>query len=177
MKASEREKAILFVLAAGQLDGGWKEAFILSSQKSEKDVTGQKNITTSAERWRRRPEIMKAYEKALKAVEELKEVARPADDETKKEDEGRDNNRTKLEKNARIDYYNPENQRKQINRIIEQAADDPKTQLDAIKAIQQTQRDDRQAAKDNQIQRFYSPLRCHKCPLYQRRKAKTSPDK
>jgi len=120
---------------------------------------------------------MKAYEKALKAVEELKEVARPADDETKKEDEGRDNNRTKLERSGRIDYYNPENQRKQINRIIEQAADDPKTQLDAIKAIQQTQRDDRQAAKDNQIQRFYSPLRCHKCPLYQRRKAKTSPDK
>ena len=166
MKASEREKAILFVLAAGQLDGGWKEAFILSSQKAEKDVTNQKNITTSAERWHRRPEIMKAYEKALKAVQELKEEGRPAEDGTGIEDERGDNNRTKPGKPAKVDYYNPENQRRQINKIIEQSQDDPKTQLDAIKAIQQTQRDDRQAAKDNQIQRFYSPLRCHHCPLY-----------
>ena len=168
MKASEREKAILFVLAAGQLAGGWKEAFILSSQKAEKDVTNQKNITTSAERWRRRPEILKAYESALKAVQELKEEAKPAEDGTGPQLAG-DSNRTKPAKAGKIDYYNPENQRRTINAIIDKAQDDPKTQLDAIKAIQQTQRDDRQAAKDNQIQRFYTPVTCKICPLYQKR--------
>lgn len=171
MKASEREKAILFVLAAGQLEGGWKEAFILSSQKAEKDVTNQKNITTSAERWRRRPEILKAYESALKAVQELKEEGKPAEDETGPQLAG-DSNRTKPAKPGRIDYYNPENQRRTINAIIDRSQDDPKTQLDAIKAIQQTQRDDRQAAKDNQIQRFYTPVTCKICPLYQKRTKK-----
>lgn len=168
MKASEREKAILFALAAGQLADGWKEAFILSSQKSEKDVTNQKNIATSAERWRRRPEILKAYEKALAAVQELKEEGKPAEDGTGPQLAG-DSNRTKPAKPGRIDYYNPENQRKTINAIIDRAQDDPKTQLDAIKTIQQTQRDDRQAAKDNQIQRFYTPVTCKICPLYQKR--------
>lgn len=171
MKASEREKAILFVLAAGQLAGGWKEAFILSSQKAEKDVTNQKNITTSAERWRRRPEILKAYEKALAAVQELKDDGKPAEDGTGPQLAG-DSNRTKTAKAGRIDYYNPENQRKTINAIIDKAADDPKTQLDAIKAIQQTQRDDRQAAKDNQIQRFYSPLSCRSCPFKAKKRVK-----
>lgn len=164
MKASEREKAILFVLAAGQLAGGWKEAFVLSSQKAEKEVTNQKNIATSAERWRRRPEILKAYESALKAVQELKEEE-GGQDETKAGDLAGDSVRTKNAKSGRIDYYNPEEQRKTINAIIDKAQDDPKTQLDAIKAIQQTQRDDRQAAKDNQIQRYYSPLSCRSCPF------------
>ena len=172
MKASEREKAILFVLAAGQLAGGWKEAFILSSQKAEKDVTNQKNITTSAERWRRRPEILKEYENALKAVQELKEENGPRpDDETRAQLAG-DSNRTRPAKDGKVDYYNPENQRRTINAIIDKAQDDPKTQLDAIKAIQQTQRDDRQAAKDNQIQRFYTPVTCKICPLYQKRTKK-----
>lgn len=171
MKASEREKAILFVLAAGQLEGGWKEAFILSSQKAEKDVTNQKNITTSAERWRRRPEILKAYEKALAAVQELKEEGRETEGETQTQLAG-DSNRTKPAKAGKVDYYNPENQRRTINAIIERSNDDPKTQLDAIKAIQQTQRDDRQAAKDNQIQRFYTPVTCKICPLYQKRTKK-----
>lgn len=164
MKASEREKAILFVLAAGQLAGGWKEAFILSSQKAEKEVTNQKNITTSAERWRRRPEILKAYESALKAVQELKEE-NGNQDETKAGDLAGDSVRTKTAKAGHLDYYNPDNQRRTINAIIEKAQDDPKTQLDAIKAIQQTQRDDRQAAKDNQIQRYYTPVACRSCPF------------
>jgi len=168
MKASEREKAILFVLAAGQLAGGWKEAFILSSQKSEKDVTGQKNIATSAERWRRRPEILKAYEAAQKAVQEMKEETRPGDDERETDGRTVNSNRTNLTRPERIDYYNPDNQRKTINAIIDKAADDPKTQLDAIKAIQQTQRDDRAAARDQKTVQFYRPLRCRDCILYQK---------
>ena len=165
MKASEREKAILFVLAAGQLPGGWKDAFILSSQKAEKEVTAQKNITTSAERWRRRPEILKAYESAIKAVQELKEENGQRTAEETAAGLAGDSVRTKPAKAGRIDYYNPDNQRRTINAIIDKAQDDPKTQLDAIKAIQQTQRDDRQAAKDNQIQRYYTPLSCRSCPF------------
>ena len=164
MKASEREKAILFALAAGQLADGWREAFILSSQKPEKEVTGQKNIATSAERWRRRPEILKAYEKALAAVQEMKEEGKTEGGETGPALAG-ESERPKDKRPSRLDYYDPANQRRTINAIIDKAQDDPKTQLDAIKAIQQTQRDDRQAAKDNQIQRFYMPVACRTCPF------------
>lgn len=169
MKASEREKAILFALAAGQLADGWKEAFILSSQKPEKDVTNQKNIATSAERWRRRPEILKAYESALKAVQDLKEENGPRTDEETRAQLAGDSNRTRPAKAGKIDYYNPENQRRTINAIIDRSQNDPKTQLDAIKTIQQTQRDDRQAARDNQTQRFYTPITCKICPFYKKR--------
>lgn len=176
MKATDRERAILFALAAGFIED-WKQAFILSSQKSEKDVTGQKNITTSAERWRRRPEILKAYEKAKKALAEIRQ------DETAQDEGGRqegreeertaaENVRTKRAQAGNIDYYDPQNQRKTINSIIDRSKDDPKTQLDAIKAIQQTQRDDRQAAKDNQVQRFYLPVTCFSCPFKAKQRKK-----
>ena len=73
---------------------------------------------------------------------------------------------------ANIDYYDPANQRTQINRIIAESDDDPKTQLDAIKTIQQTQRDDKQAARDQKQVRSYLPLRCESCPLYAKAAAK-----
>ena len=72
------------------------------------------------------------------------------------------------------DYYDPANQRTQINRIIREAADDPRTQLDAIKAIQQTQRDDKQAARDQKQVRTYLPLRCNDCPLLAKAREKVT---
>ena len=73
---------------------------------------------------------------------------------------------TKNGKRAQIDYNDPQERKRAYNRIIQESADDPKTQLDALKVFEQLQRDDKQAAKDNQIQRFYTPLKCHSCPLW-----------
>ena len=88
------------------------------------------------------------------------------------ENKAGDSNRTKKERAAKIDYNNPEARRQLYNRIISEAADDPKTQLDAAKLIEQTQRDDRQAAQDNRVQRVYLPESCDMCPLYQKARAK-----
>jgi len=175
-KATAREKAVIFALAAGYLDT-WKEAYIISRDKAEIETDAGNLNNSIVTRWKQREDITNSYNDALTFLARRDQATRAqatAQMEGRKEEEGRqvESNRTENEKNARIDYYDPANQRKQINKIIAQSQDDPKTQLDAIKAIQQTQRDDRQAAKDNQIQRFYSPLRCHNCPLYQRRKAK-----
>ena len=169
MKATEREKAVIFALAAGYIDS-WQKAFILSRDYPVKQADEIKSLRPTVTRWKQREDIQNAYNFAVTALNlRDEETARKAREEIAaemKEVNQGDNNRTKPEKSGRIDYYNPENQRRQINKIIEQSADDPKTQLDAIKAIQQTQRDDRQAAKDNQIQRYYTPLRCHSCPFY-----------
>lgn len=171
-RATAREKAILFALAAGYIDT-WETAFILSRQESEADADKLKSRKSSVTHWKQHPEIQNAYNYAVSALNlRDEETARKAREEaSKKNDEetapqlAGDSERTKPAKPGRIDYYNPENQRKTINAIIDKAADDPKTQLDAIKAIQQTQRDDRQAAKDNQIQRYYTPLSCRSCPF------------
>ncbi len=178
-KASEREKAILFALAAGYIDT-WEKAFILSRQDSEEAAGQLKSRKSSVTHWKQHPEIIQAYQNAaaiIKARDErtAEEARRKAEEERKGQEEtgkAEDNNRTQGRRAAAVDYYDPQNQRKTINAIIDRSADDPKTQLDAIKAIQQTQRDDRQAAKDNQVQRFYTPVTCKICPLYQKRAKK-----
>ena len=177
MKATDREKAILFVLAAGQLPGGWKQAYILSAQKPEEEITAQKAINTTVSRWKNRPDIIAEYQNAVKIFQTLT-ATKPATDKTQTDSRtddnqgNRDGDSESTNKRGRpaVDYYSPEAQRRTINAIIDRSQDDPKTQLDAIKAIQQTQRDDRQAAKDNQIQRFYTPVTCNLCPMYQKRK-------
>lgn len=171
-RATAREKAILFALAAGYIDT-WETAFILSRQESEADADKLKSRKSSVTHWKQHPEIQNAYSYAVTALNlRDEETARKAREEvSKKGDEategetGGENERPKDKRPSRLDYYDPANQRRTINAIIDKAADDPKTQLDAIKAIQQTQRDDRQAAKDNQIQRFYTPVTCKNCPF------------
>lgn len=65
------------------------------------------------------------------------------------------------------DYTNPEAQKKLLNHLIN-SADDGKEKLDALKTIVSMQKDDREAAKDNKVQRFYMPLKCTQCPLHAR---------
>lgn len=65
------------------------------------------------------------------------------------------------------DYTNPEAQRKLLNHLINTAGDG-KEKLDALKTIVSMQKDDREAAKDNKVQRFYMPLKCTQCPLHAR---------
>lgn len=65
------------------------------------------------------------------------------------------------------DYTNPEAQKRLLNHIIS-TSDEGKEKLDALKTIVSMQKDDRDAARDNKIQRFYMPLKCTECPLHAR---------
>lgn len=179
MKATAREKAIIFAMIAGYIDT-WKEAYIISRDKPAAETSPEKLDPSIVTRWKQRTDIQKAIQDAERILKDRDQAnqdkgRRQAEDEQKQMEGGKDagdSNRTKPAKPGRIDYYDPQNQRRTINAIIDRSQDDPKTQLDAIKAIQQTQRDDRQAAKDNQIQRFYTPVTCKICPLYQKRTKK-----
>lgn len=64
-----------------------------------------------------------------------------------------------------IDYTKPEAQKRLLNHLIN-SADDGKERLDALKAIVSMQKDDKEASRDNKIQRFYMPIRCSQCPIY-----------
>lgn len=163
------------MMAAGQLDD-WTEAYFAAEDKSTEDATRAKAPAASVSRWRNSAKVQNTLQAYRKLFAEMQAAARlegkaQAMEEREKDRQG-ESNRTETGTAARIDYYDPQNQRRTINAIIDRSQDDPKTQLDAIKAIQQTQRDDRQAAKDNQIQRFYLPLSCRSCPFYQKRTKK-----
>ena len=176
-----RQKAAVFALAAGILHD-WGECYIAAHEARTKEAeilaTNYSNVT----HWKNQKKIQDYFQEAtekinrdrarqhLEGVEEGKKM----NDESQAGSSEHTQTKGKTDIAPKVDYYDPANQRKQINRIIQEASDDPKTQLDAIKAIQQTQRDDRQAARDQKQVVFHLPLRCDSCPLYEKARRKAA---
>lgn len=162
---TDREKAAIAAYKLG-LFPDQKAAFIAADDKPEKAARALKGLNQAASRWMKSTKIVQFSEYIDRLL-----MDRDADARQRGRDEvqqGRTpggSDRTDDSRRAAVDYYDPANQKRQINRIIQEARDDPKTQLDAIKAIQQTQRDDRQAARDQKQVKTYLPLRCSACPL------------
>lgn len=173
-KITDREKAaILLHLYGGEND--WKKLYLISRPgeipSNPEDIT---YLPDYANKWKRMERIQEYLneERDKQARNRLRledKIRQEVESTTSPGESERKQNETKPEK---VDYYDPAEQRKQINRIIQEASDDPKTQLDAIKAIQQTQRDDRQAARDQKQVQSYLPLRCNSCPLMEKARKK-----
>ena len=176
MKATQREKAVIFALAAGYIDS-WLDCYRLSREKPTPDPDGQelKNARTIVTRWKQREDIKQAYENALTFLRLHDEtITRKAAEQVRKEieqEEGEtgqaDNNRTQKRKTARIDYSDPKAQTDKLNELIN-TADDPGKALDALKVIIQTQKADREAARSQKSVIYYRPVRCKQCKLYQK---------
>jgi len=159
---TDREKAAIAALKLGLLPDS-RSAYIAAEDKPAKDVNPV-GIKTLVSRWINSDKVKQYGDYIERLLSDRDADARERgrrEAETGRRAEGSES--TESKPGRAVDYYDPANQRKQINRIIAESSDDPKTQLDAIKAIQQTQRDDRQAAKDSQIQRFYTPIQCRDC--------------
>lgn len=170
-----REKAAILALKMGILPDT-QTAFIAAHDSAIKDVP-KKAIISYSSRWWTSEKVttFAAYIDRLIADRDADARQRGREEERRGGDDGtiaRESERTETQRGKVVDFYDPANQRKQINRIIAEASDDPKTQLDAIKAIQQTQRDDRQAAQDRRQVQAFLPMRCQNCPLYERAKPK-----
>ena len=174
MKVTEREKAVIFALAAGGIDT-WEKAYLLSRNYSIEEAEQLKSIKPTVTRWKQRPDIVTIYNNAaavLKAKEDrIKEEARQMMKEegrTEEEETGpADNNRTQKRKTARIDYSDPKAQTDKLNELIN-TADDPGEALDALKVIISTQKADREAARSQKSVIYYRPIRCNQCKLYQK---------
>lgn len=172
-KLTDREKCAIFALKYGIIED-WKTAYICADNSPVEKIETLKAFPSSLSRWVNSAKVKQfsAYCSRLIADHESDARQRGKEDaerEARARMEGGESERAQGEDRPRfavpVDYYDPKNQRTQINKIIAQAIDDPKTQLDAIKAIQQTQRDDKQAAKENKIQRFFTPITCRTCPI------------
>ncbi len=171
---TQREKAALFALVCGVIDT-WKDAYIIGAQRPEIEISRFSALNSIVTRWKFRPEIQELY-KELQEFHDAQRLQMMREGEERKErerEERRGKEDSKSGKAAQIDYNDPKERRRAYNRIIAESQDDPKTQLDALKVIEGLQKDDRQAAKDAQIQRFYTPLKCQNCPLYIKAKKTT----
>lgn len=172
---TDREKAAISAYQFG-IFPDWTTAYIAADERPKAEILTLKALPTQVSRWANSEKVRKFSDYCKRLIADREADARERGREEERrgetkmfhEDNDGDNVRTDSRRKSPVDYYDPTNQRKQINRIIAESSDDPKTQLDAIKAIQQTQRDDRQAAKDQQIQRFYTPIQCKTCPIAER---------
>ena len=170
MRATERERAIVAALAAGFV-ADWVEAYILSRETPTQPERerNRNNLRATVTRWKQRAEIAGAYNDAIATLKGREETTRAKEREqvlSSFDNKEGEKERTENGRKRAVDYNDPQERKRAYNRIISESADDPKTQLDALKVFEQLQRDDKQAAKDNQIQRFYTPQRCSTCPLY-----------
>lgn len=162
------EKVAICGLVCGVVDN-WADCYLIGAGKYGDLSVNRNNLRPTVSRWKNSAKVVKEYEKqsaelatrakSLSISDNLQEGEKLTSCDNKEH--------TKNGKRAQIDYTRPENQRTLLNDLIN-TADDQKDKLDALKTIIQAQKDDKQAAKDNQIQRFYSPLRCSGCPLYQK---------
>lgn len=183
---TDREKAaITFVFHTP--GATWKQAYIIADERSTAEAGKSKYINTQVSRWRNLDKVQN-YIKYLHAIqyerdqEQKQRYKKELEKEIEKEieeneetqgnkDSGGNEGRRRSGRGA-VDYSDPNERRQLYNRIITEAKCDPKTQLDAAKLIEQTQRDDRQAAQERRQVAAYLPQRCYNCPLYLDKKFK-----
>ena len=94
-------------------------------------------------------------------------------DEKPTEGSVRSENTPKLKNSKFVDYSSPAAQQAKLNELVN-TADDPGEALDALKVIIQSQKADRDAAKEGRVQRVYLPLTCDSCPIYEKLRKKSA---
>ena len=162
-----REKATIRAHVFGGVDD-WRLLFQMAGGWSE----SEKSVNNYISRWKNSPKVRAEIEaqKREKFVIEQEQRRRWEEEEREKE-ETRGSEAPERATRRKIDYANPDEQKRLLNDLIN-GTNDPDQKLDALKIIIAGQRDDRQAAKEGRQVRAYLPQNCRDCVLYQREKAK-----
>lgn len=162
----------------------WKTIYAVAAGWGKKDLQTNPNIHTYYRRWKLSDKIQSELRRIELLRDHLLQEARlQAFEDGKLAAQGETQTHTELQNNisqarrretelAMADYTDPAQQKKKLNEIINEAKDNGEA-LDALKVIIQGQKNDQESARDKQVQRFYTPLRCYECPLYIEAKDKT----
>lgn len=171
---TQREKVAIFALAYG-LVKTWTETFVLAYDGTPEQARERGGFATIVQRWKNRPDIVATFQDMQNLIYDRDRSNRlqgkKEGERLRDEERGGESIRTKTEppKGQGIDYTKPENQTAKLNELVNNADDIGET-LDALKVIIQTQKADREAAKEGKVVRAYIPMTCNDCPLYKRRK-------
>lgn len=168
--ATEREKAAIRLHVFGGVDD-WRLLF----QMAGGEANNEKSLITLVSRWKRSPKVKAETEHQQRekfTIEQAQRQRWEAEKEESEKEEGTGESESQAGRSrSRTDYTKPDEQKKLLNDLINNAKD-PDAKLDALKIIIAGQRDDRQAAKEGKQVRAFLPLNCRDCILYQREKAK-----
>lgn len=170
---TKREKAaIIWGIVTGCQD--WNEIYLLAkSQDPDHDETNKKTLREYASKWKHTAAVVQYYNEQNEIYLLKYDAARAAaanagnsEEETEEGNEtGKDGN--KKHKTPEIDLIATDNALKELNRLANEIQD-PIKRADAIQAIQKikitTASDDE---KRPDLQRFYTPLSCRGCKLYE----------
>ena len=169
------EKAALFWwVMEGEKD--WMQVYLAATGMTEDDLAKDNRVVIGQymSKWKATSKVKNEIQR-LKLIKEnrTKDLQQQAYDEGRKSAFEESTDATDEEIRTKIkgitDYTDPKNQKDKLNEIINSARD-PGDALDAIKVIISGQRNDQDAAKQNKIQRFYTPLQCRDCPIYLEKK-------
>jgi len=166
-KLTEREKAALILYVYGYCED-WRELYAIAVDTPHDKALRDINIAVYASRWKNTAKVREflAQEKERREIWIGKERERIANEvKQTAEDSVRNEPQPQKIKTDFIDYSDPANRKKLYNEVIAAAVDDPKTQLDAAKMFEQIQKDDKQAAREQQQQRYYVPKNCEECEI------------
>lgn len=183
---TNRERAAILLLLTGFIND-WKECYLIAEDKSRKDAENVQYIASAISKWKNSGKITKAVEQMTRFLSDLRaeernraraEALQTEEEKRRTEENGGGGNvRTDGERRRAIvqnvDYSNPENQTKKLNELIN-TANDPGEALDALKVLISTQKDDKQAAREQKQVRAYLPLMCQQCPLYEKARKKVT---
>lgn len=176
---TDRERIAIYAMVAGYING-WKEAYILGAQKPEEEIRKQSGLNVYVTRWKDHKDIYRTYTEIKAFYEAQKQAIK---DQARKDagmdgmrEEGRKDNESTPSDDGKkeskiVDYSNPDNQRRKLNQIVNNAKDSGEA-LDALKVIIQGQRADREAAREQKTVRAYLPLTCSECPLMEKARKK-----
>ena len=156
------EAAVRYAIAYGITSK--PEIYRIAYDGKEAEADGLASLASVASRWWASRKIQEFYqdEKVLWEAR-MKSVAKKAVSDLKgregtgKASAGKDD--------GLVDYSIPANQLRELNRIINDASLDEKTKIDALKTLIATQKG--KGDKDGDIQRFYVPIKCHMCAVYE----------
>ncbi len=163
---TEREKAAIYYHLYAGCDE-WTTLYLIAYDGPAAEWKSDRYLSDRASKWKRSEKIRSFLEEARKIknineAEHDKEITRKAMERTAESESAKKGG--KGEKGKFIDYADPANQRAKLNELVNQASD-PGEALDALKVIIAGQRDDKQAAREQQTQRFYTPKQCEGCEI------------
>ena len=162
-KITNAERAAIWGIITG-LFQDWKTAYLTARGMEESDAP--KSLPQLVSQWKNAPKVVSLFQD-LQSIYKARTAEQFNAGKLAGIQEANQEKKPKKETSAAetiTDYTSPAEQKKLLNQII---ANNPLSDeaLDALKLIMQGQRADKDGAKDKQIQRFYTPVRCSGCPI------------
>ena len=195
---TEREKICITFAALQDLQGlkiSWPDLFMLSRNKAI-DIVAKSRTPSQASTWKNSAAVQNYFNEVLEALHEFVngQTTKAINEylsknpENGKEGENGENKGLNDESGGRVgdnsgsmfdslnDFTEKNNMLRALNEIAGTATD-PKDKLNAFKQISDLQGfKETTGDKDEEIKRYYMPLRCSNCELYKAKSAELQQD-